>query len=96
MYISTYIPPNGFYLISNTGDGGGGAATLNCAPLTINGTPVNPDACWRYAGMPNHLLQCNSLPGGGGGCGAAQNAGGVGVGTNGGLVWTGIGNATEN
>ena len=48
-----------------------------------------------YAGMPNHLLRCNTHPGAGGGCGASTNAGGLGIGTNGGLIWTSILNATK-
>jgi len=98
VYISTFIPPDGFYLISNTGDGTGTGTT--CDAFTISGTAVNPDACWRYIGGTapnyNHALQCNPLSGGGGGCSSpGLNAGGVGIGTNGGLVWTGLANATK-
>jgi len=87
VYISTYVPPNGFYLITNTGDGAG---TPSCLPVTVNGVSVNPDACWRTAGYPNHLLGCSNLPGGGGGCGIAQNASGFCVGSNGSASWSGI------
>ncbi len=86
VYISTFVPANGYFLITNTGDGGGSGIT--CDPITIAGTTVNPDACWRYVGMPNHALQCH--PYGAGGCAWTQSAGGFGIGTNGGSPWSGI------
>src|ERR1019366_2001577 len=88
-----YIPSNGFFLISNTGDGLG---TIACAPLTIGGISVNPDACWHDVGMPNHALQCNPfVPGPSGGCPQANNASGIEIGTNGGAVWTGMATAIQ-
>ena len=99
VYISTYIPTNGFYLITNTGDGGGSGVT--CDPITISGVTKNPDACWRYAGgiFPNynHLLQCASLPGSGAGCSySGPNSSGIGIGSNiTGGIWTGLSSASK-
>jgi len=90
VYISTTIPSNGFYLISNTGDGLG---SPSCASVVINGTTVNPDACWHDVGMPKHALQCNPIVANG--CASSQNAGGFGIGTNGGQPWTGLANTTK-
>lgn len=91
VYISTFVGSNRFYLITNTGDGGGSGTT--CSTVTISGISVSPDACWRYIGMPNHALQCN--PVGASGCAWAQNAGGFGIGTNGSSPWSGIGSVQK-
>ncbi len=94
VYISTYVPAHSYYLITNTGDGGGAAAATMCSPITIAGVTVSPNACWRFVGTPNHALQCN--PQIVSGCSAGStNAGGIAVGTNGNLAWSGTGNFTK-
>jgi len=96
VYISTYIPINGFYLITNTGDGGGSGTS--CDPITIQGTVVSPDACWRFiggsAGSYNHALQCHPFGGNNGCSSPGPNAGGVALFNNNGNAWTGVGGLT--
>lgn len=88
VYISTFVPAYGYYLISNTGDGNGTSAAINCNPVAIAGATINPDACWRFVGGGGadvHTLQCNPIITAG--CIGGPNAGGVAIGSNGGLSW---------
>lgn len=93
VYISTFVASRGYYLITNTGDGGGASAATYCAPITVAGVTTAPNACWRFVGMPNHTLQCATLSTGG--CTVAQNASGIAVGTNGGAAWSGTSDFTK-
>jgi type II secretory pathway pseudopilin PulG len=77
-YVNTTIPANGFYLISNTGNGSPATA---CASFGAGGATVTPDACWNHVyytdpGTNYHTLNCALSTT----CSADQlDAGGVGL-----------------
>ena len=56
IYVSTYVPVNGYYLISNTYNG------TTCTSVTVGGNTRTPDACWRHVQSPLHAIECNSVP----------------------------------
>jgi hypothetical protein len=64
VYISTYVPVHGYYLMSNTGSPSTPPATT-CLPFTVNGITVTPDACWQYVITPDHAMECGNQPCGG-------------------------------
>ena len=52
-YVNTSIPSNGFYLISNTGNGN---PATQCNPVPFSGNNVAPDACWLSIPQGNHAM----------------------------------------
>lgn len=58
-YINSYIPSNGYYLITNTGNAD---PATTCSTITLSGSIINPDACWLHVFRPSHAIECNVSP----------------------------------
>jgi hypothetical protein len=79
IYVSTYVPPNGYYLISNTNPTAN-QTLLPCSTFTVTGVAIQPDACWLKVVAPNHTFECGSQASG---CSAnpiTPDAGGISLG----------------
>src|SRR5258706_1543333 len=74
VYISSYVPTHGFYLISNTGGPSSPAST--CNSFGVYGVTVAPDACWQLVVAPNHAFECGSQPCSGS---SSPDAGGISI-----------------
>ncbi len=56
IYVSTYVPVNRYYLITNTYPGAG----FTCDPITIFGITTNPDACWKFYSYSHAIEQSDA------------------------------------